>query len=61
MKYNIKARAWVSVIFVMVTLCAWWLAGFNFDVRGGESVSCFFTTVVAFTGGITCPFFDKAN
>ena len=61
MKYNIKARVWVSVIFVMVTLCAWWLSGFNFDVRGDEATFCFFTTVVAFIGGITCPIFDKAN
>ena len=56
--YNIKARVWLAVLFATVVLCSWCMSGFNFNERGDDAAYCFFTTVVAFVCGITCPIFD---
>ncbi len=56
-KNNI-VRLIIGLLFMVISLIMWWLSGFDFDSRGGESVLCFCRTLSSFVVGITCPLLD---
>ena len=56
---NIKARLILGFVFSLVTALGFWVYGMDFSVRGDLLLSCYISSLVAFSAGLTCPLFDK--